>query len=59
MKILTVFVNFYLHQTQNCFGQIKKMKGEIFRFQLKKKITPAKCLRAMLDIKMCPIPLFD
>ena len=36
MKILTVFVNFHLHQIQNCFGQIKKMKDEIFTFQLKK-----------------------
>ena len=36
MKILTVFVNFHLHQIQNCFGQIKKMKDEIFSFQLKK-----------------------
>ena len=36
MKILTVFVNFHLHQIQNCFGQIKKMKDEAFNFQLKK-----------------------
>ena len=35
MKILTVFVNFHLHQIQNCFGQIKKMKDKIFSFQLK------------------------
>ena len=33
---MTVFVNFHLHQIQNCFGQIKKMKDEIFSFQLKK-----------------------
>ena len=31
-----VFVNFHLHQIQNCFGQIKKMKNETFSFQLKK-----------------------
>ena len=36
MKILTVFFNFHIHQIQNCFGQIKKMKDEIFSFQLKK-----------------------
>ena len=36
MKILTVFVNFHLHQIQNCFGQIKKMKDKTFSFQLKK-----------------------
>ena len=36
MKILTVFVNFHLHQIQNCFRQIKKMKDETFSFQLKK-----------------------
>ena len=32
-----VFVNFHLHQIQNCFGQIKKLKDKIFSFQLKKK----------------------
>ena len=36
MKILTVFVNFHLHQIQKFFGQIKKMKDETFSFQLKK-----------------------
>ena len=36
MNILMVFVNFHLHQIQNCFGQIKKMKDETFSFQLKK-----------------------
>ena len=30
------FVNFWLNQIQNCAGQIKKMKGGIFRFQLKR-----------------------
>ena len=35
-----VFVNFHLHQIQNCFGQIKKMKDETFSFQLKKKLLP-------------------
>ena len=34
--LMTVFVNFHLHQIQNCFKQIKKMKDEIFSFQLKK-----------------------
>ena len=37
MKILTVFVNFHLHQIQNCFGQIKILKDEVVSFQLKKK----------------------
>ena len=54
MKILTVFVNFHLHQNQNCFGQIKKMKDEIFSFQLKKKIISPKRLLTMLDLKMYP-----
>ena len=36
MNILMVFVNFHLHQIQNCFRQIKKMKDEAFSFQLKK-----------------------
>ena len=36
MNILTVFVNFHLHQIQNCFEQIKKMKDKLFSFQLKK-----------------------
>ena len=30
MEILTVFVNFWLNQIQNCSVQIKKMKGGIF-----------------------------
>ena len=33
-----VFVNFHLNQIQNCSVQIKKMKDEIFSFQLKKYI---------------------
>ena len=36
MEISTVFVNFHLNQIQNCSRQIKKMKDEIFSFQLKK-----------------------
>ena len=36
MRTLMAFVNFYLHQIQFCFGQIKKMKDETFSFQLKK-----------------------
>ena len=56
MKISTVLVNVHLHQIQNCFGQIKKMKDEIFSFQLKKKITSAKHLQTMLDLKMYPLP---
>ena len=32
-----VFVNFRLNQIQICSVQIKKMKDEIFSFQLKKK----------------------
>ena len=31
------FVNFWLNQIQNCFDQIKKMKGGI-SFQLKQKL---------------------
>ena len=31
-----VFVNFQLNQIQNCSVQIKKIKDEIFSFQLKK-----------------------
>ena len=33
---MTFFVNFWLNQIQNYSGQIKKMKEEIFSFQLKK-----------------------
>ena len=36
MEILTVFVDFHLNQIQNCSVQMKKMKDEIFSFQLKK-----------------------
>ena len=57
MKILTVFVNFHLHQIQNCFGQIKKMKDEIFSFQLKKN-----CFRQTFTddarLKNVPPPLY-
>ena len=34
-KILTFFVNFWLNQIQICSSQIKKMKDNIFSFQLK------------------------
>ena len=57
MEILTAFVNFWLNQIQNCSVQIKKMKDGIFSFQLKKKITSAKRLQTMLDLKMYPLPL--
>ena len=56
MEISTVFANFHLNQIQNCSVQIKKMKDEIFSFQLK-KITSAKRLKTMLDLKMYPLPL--
>ena len=36
MEISVFFVNFQLTQIQNCSVQIKKMKDEIFSFQLKK-----------------------
>ena len=50
-----VFVNFQLNQIQNCSVQIKKMKDRIFSFQMK-KITSAKHLQTMLDLKMYPLP---
>ena len=56
MKILMVFVNFWLNQIQNCSIQIKKMKGGIFSFQMK-KITSAKHLQTMLDLKIYHLPL--
>ena len=58
MKILMAFVNFHKHKIQNCFREIKNMKDKIFSFQLKKN-TSAKRLQMMLDLKMCPSPLFD
>ena len=39
------FVNFWLNQIKNCFDQIKKMKDEIFSFQLKEKLL----LRTLTD----------
>ena len=51
------FVNFLLNQIQNYLVQIKKMKGGIFSLQLKKKITSAKRLKTMLDLKMYPLSL--
>ena len=56
MEISTVFVNFHLHQIQNSSVQINKMKDKIFSFQLK-KVTSAKRLQTMLDLKMYPLPL--
>ena len=50
------FCWFRLNQIQNCSIQIKKMKDEIFSFQLK-KITSAKRLKTMPDLKMYPLPL--
>ena len=55
MEISTVFVNFHLNQIQNCSAQIKKMKDEIFSFQLKKN-TSAKRLHMILGLKMYPSP---
>ena len=58
MEISTVFVNFHRNQIQNCSVQIKKMKDEIFIFQLKKKkYASAKRLQTMLDLEMYPFPL--
>ena len=58
MEISTVFVNFHLNQIQNCSVQIKKMKDQIFSFQLKKYIyTSAKRLQTILDLEMYPFPL--
>ena len=45
IEILTFFVDFWSSQIQNCAVQIKKMKDEIFSFQLKKKIL----LRTLTD----------
>ena len=56
MEISMVFVNFQLNQIRNCSVQLKKMKGRIFIFQLK-KITSAKRLQRMLGLKMYPLPL--
>ena len=51
MEILTIFVNFQLNQTQNCYVQTKKIKDKIFSFQLKKN-TSGKRLQTMLHLKM-------
>ena len=47
------FVNFQLHQIQNCFGQNKKQDNQL---SIEKKITSTKCLQTMLDLKMYPLP---
>ena len=54
-EILMVFVNFHLNQIHNCSVQIKKMKDEIFSFQLKKNLLLPNVYR--LDLKMYPLPL--
>ena len=38
----TFFVNFRLNQIQNYSVHIKKVEGDIFSLQIKKKITSAK-----------------
>ena len=58
MKILTVFVNFHLHQIQNCFGQIKKMEDKIFSFQLKKKNYFCQMFTDNARLKSLPPPLY-
>ena len=58
MKILTVFVNFYLYQIQNCFRQIKKMKDKIFSFQLKKKKYFRQMFTDDARLKTVPPPLY-
>ena len=52
----TVFVNFHLHQIQNCLGQIKKIKDEIFSFQLKKKNYFRQTFTDDVRLKMYPLP---
>ena len=58
MKISMFFVNFQLHQIQNCSVQIKKMKDRIFSFQLKKTTSDELYQMTMLDIKNGP-PALD
>ena len=36
MNILKFFINFQLNQIKNCSVQFKKMKDEVFSFQLEK-----------------------
>ena len=55
IEILTISVNFQLNQIQNCSIQIKKIKGKIFSFQLKK--NTGKHLQTMLHLKMYPLSL--
>ena len=56
MEILMFFVNFYLIQIQNCSGQIKKMKDEIFSFQLEKKYF-CQMFTENARLKNVPFPL--
>ena len=53
---MTFFINFWLNQIQNCFGQIKKMRDGIFSFQLKKKYF-CRTLTDNARHKMYPFPL--
>ena len=58
MKISTVFVKFRLNQIQSCSVQIKKMKDEIFSFQLKKKNYFCRTFTDDAGLKNVPPP-FD
>ena len=53
---MTVFVNFHLNQIQNCSIQIKKMKDEIFSFQLKKNYF-CQTFTEVARLKNVPAPL--
>ena len=56
MEISKVFVNFHLNQIQNCSAQIKKMKDEIFSFQLKKDYI-CQTFTDNARLKNVPLPL--
>ena len=48
---------FHINQIQIFSVQIQEVKDWTISFQLKKKITSAKRLQLMLDIKLYPLPL--
>ena len=56
MEISTVFVSFHLNQIQNYCPDQENERRDI-QLSIEKKITSAKRLQTMLDLKMFPPPL--
>ena len=52
------FVNFHKHKIQKLFQRDQEYERQDIQLSIEKN-TSAKRLQMMLDLKMCPSPLFD